>query len=82
MEARERPEWKDPSYRDHWYLLMVRDGMLECHCQSAGGRSKTVEIILPCIEVKEFWKNSMEDIQEDSWVSRKPWTKTVVQETM
>jgi hypothetical protein len=72
VEAGQRPEWKDiltvapstnvtvPSG-----TLVVRDGVLECHWESANGRTKTAQIVLPRSKVK-CWKNSIEDLREDA----------------
>jgi hypothetical protein len=34
--------------------MMVRDGMLECHRESAARRSNTLQIVIPQREVKEI----------------------------
>jgi hypothetical protein len=61
VEAGQRPDWKDvadrsPIYKSNWAQsksLVVRDGVLERHWESAGGRTKTAQIILPRSKVKE-----------------------------
>jgi hypothetical protein len=54
-ETGQRPEWKDiadrsPTYKSYWAQwksLAVRNGILECHSESADGQSKIAHIILP-----------------------------------
>jgi hypothetical protein len=54
------PEWKGiadrcpiyESYWAQWKSLVVRDGELERHWESANGRIKTAQIVLPQIKVK------------------------------
>jgi hypothetical protein len=61
VEAGQRPEWKDiadrsPIYKSYWAQrksLAVRDGVLERNWESAAGRMKTAQIVLPPSKVKE-----------------------------
>jgi hypothetical protein len=55
------PEQKDivnrsPMYKSYWAQwksLTVRNGILECHCESVDGRSKIAQIVLPCSRVND-----------------------------
>jgi hypothetical protein len=54
-ETGQRPEWKNiadlsPTYKIYWAQwksLAVRNGIQERHCESASGRSKIAQIVLP-----------------------------------
>jgi hypothetical protein len=61
VETGQYPEWKDtvnnsPIYKSclaQKRSLVVRDGMLEHHWESANGRTKTAQIVLPWSKIKE-----------------------------
>ena len=61
MEAGQRPEWKDisdwgPIYKSYWAKwksLTLRDGVLERHGESADGKKKTAQIVIPHSKMKE-----------------------------
>jgi hypothetical protein len=61
VEAGQRPEWRDISDRSlvyktywaQWKSLAVRDGVLERHWESADGKTKTAETVIPCGKVRE-----------------------------
>jgi hypothetical protein len=61
VETGRRPEWKDitdrsPTYKSYWAQwksLAVRNGILEHNWESANGRSKIAQIILPWSRVKD-----------------------------
>jgi hypothetical protein len=61
VEAGQRQEWKDiadrsPTYKRYcaqWKSLVVRDGVLERLWQSADGRIKTAQVVIPRSKVKE-----------------------------
>jgi hypothetical protein len=62
VEAGQRPEWKDitdhsPTYKGYWAqwkFLMVMDGALECLWESADGRTKTAQVVIPSSKVEEL----------------------------
>jgi hypothetical protein len=61
VEAGQRPEWKDisdrsPTYKSYWaqwQSLAVRDGVLERHWESADGKTKTVQTVIPRSKIME-----------------------------
>jgi hypothetical protein len=61
VETGQRPEWKDsadrsPTYKSYWAqwrLLAVRNGILERNWESANGRSKIAQIVVPRSRVKD-----------------------------
>jgi hypothetical protein len=60
VEPGRRPEWKDtadrsPTYKSYWaqrISLAVRNGVLERNWESANGRTKVAQIVLPLSKVK------------------------------
>jgi hypothetical protein len=61
VETGRRPEWKDiadrsPTYKSYcaqWKSLAVRDGVLERNWESANGRSKVAQMVLPRSKVED-----------------------------
>jgi hypothetical protein len=61
VETGQRPEWKDiadhsPTYKSYWARwksLAVRNGILEHNWESANGRSKIAQIVIPRSRVKD-----------------------------
>jgi hypothetical protein len=61
VEAGQRPEWRDiavhsPTYKSYWAQwksLVVRDGVLERLWESADGRTKAAQVLIPRSKVKD-----------------------------
>jgi hypothetical protein len=51
--------------------MAVKDGVLETQRQSADGRSRATEIVLPQSTVKEYSKSSVQDLREGIWMSER-----------
>jgi hypothetical protein len=55
IEAGQRPEWRDisdrsPVYKRYWAewkSVAVRDGVLKRQCESADGKTRTAQIVIP-----------------------------------
>jgi hypothetical protein len=62
VKAGECPEWKDiadhsstcKGYGAQWNSLVMRDGVLEHHWESANRRSRAAQIVLPQRKLKEI----------------------------
>jgi len=61
MEAGRRPEWKDisdrgPIYKSYWAQwksLVLRNGLLVRHWESAVGKKKMVQVVFPHSKMKQ-----------------------------
>jgi hypothetical protein len=61
LEAGQRTEWRDISdrspvyklYSVEWKSLAVRDGALKLHWESADGKTRTAQIVIPRSKVTE-----------------------------
>jgi hypothetical protein len=61
VEPGQRPEWRDindrnPVYKSYWAQwksLVVRDGVLERHWQSADGKTKKAQTVIPRRKAKD-----------------------------
>jgi hypothetical protein len=64
VEAGQRSDWRDvadwsPIYKSYWAQwksLVVRDGVLELHLESADRGTKTAQTVLPQSKVKKVLK--------------------------
>lgn len=72
-EAGQRPEWSYigdrgtiyKSYWAQWKSHALRDGVLECHWESADGK-KTAQIVTPRSKVKELLAEMIRNIHRAS----------------
>jgi hypothetical protein len=61
LEAGRHPEWRDisnrgPTYKSYWAQwksLVLRDGVLVCHWESANRRKQTAQVVIPQTKVDE-----------------------------
>jgi hypothetical protein len=54
--------------------MAVKDGVLETQWQSAYGRSRATEMVLPGSSVKKYRKSSVQDLREGIWMSERLFT--------
>lgn len=77
VESNERPKWKDfadhsITYKgncDQWKSLVIRDGVLDDHLESAKGRSKAAQRDPPPARWKKYGQDPTKDLQDDVWMS-------------